>query len=1110
MRKNLLALVMVLGGFTLFGQGSTTSAINGTIRDDDGQVLIGATIKAVHTPSGTVYGNITNSEGIYRIPNMRIGGPYEITISYVGYQEFKQEDVFLTLGQTFRLNTRLSESTTQLDEIIVSTSGLIDGNRTGQQTFIDEELINNTPTVSRSIADYARLNPLARIGEGDDGFTISIAGQNNRYNAIYIDGAINNDVFGLSGGGTNGGQTGVQPISIDAIEQFQIAVAPFDVRKSGFAGGSVNAVTRSGTNDLEGSAYYFVRNESLAGKTPTDLDVTERTKLVPFTAQTYGFRLGGPLIKNKAFFFVNAEIQRDENPQPFDLNVYDGEADVAQLNELSTYIQNRYNYDIGGFTNNIATLESEKFLLKFDWNINSKHKLTARHSYVKAENLEARGSDSDGIGFLNGSEFFVSTTNSSALELNSLIGNDMSNRLIIGTTIVRDDRDPFGNPFPAITLEDGSDDITVSLGAETFSTANLLNQDVFTLTNDLELYRGKHSFLVGVNLEYAKAGNLFIRDNYGNYQWNDGTIIDGTDTIFNATGIDRFLAGLPADEYDRSFSQKDNVVGDESQAIAEFEQLMTGIYFQDEIQINDRFKLTAGLRVDIPFWLTDQPINEDFNNRVIPLLETHHDLKGARTGSFIKSRPVFAPRVGFNYDLKGDRSSQLRGGVGIFTSRIPLVWPGGAYNNYGLNIGGVERSGIAFEPDVNSQPFRADLDNVVPSGQIDLFSEDFKLPQVLKLNMAFDKDLGKGYLLTLEGLYTKNIQAVRYESLNLLPLIDRFTGSPDDRPIYSGPSTRFFPDTVIAPEYTGIYLASNTSKGFSYNLAVTLNKRFESGFQGMLSYSYGDSYSVFDGTSSQNISQWRGYHPALEVDGYNGGRNGIGNPQRSTFSQGHRVLGQLSYGKSYLGFLRTSISLNFEARTGGYFSYVYGANNFRFTDDGGFDNNELIYIPNDASEINLVDLFDTDGVLIATASEQWEALDTFIKNDNHLNSQRGDYAKRNGGVLPMQFTGDFRFLQDFYLETGSGKRNTIQISLDIFNFTNLLNKDWGRRRFAGNFGNYSIVNLQNTSFSPVNPPEFTVDEDILNGDDPWENNVDDSGFRSSRWQMQLGVRYIFN
>jgi hypothetical protein len=490
-----LALVIAFYGMT-FAQGVTTSSMNGVIKDTNGEPLIGANIVAVHLPTGTSYGNATNLDGIYRIPYMKVGGPYKVTISYTGFEDFVRENVILSLGQSYQLNAVLSESSILLEgvEVVASNSALIDGNRDGQSTTVGERLINTVPTVTRSIADYARFNPLASVSEETDGFFFTIAGQNNRYNSIYFDGTVSNDAFGLADSGTDGGQTGVQPISIDAIEEFTIAAAPFDIRQSGFAGGTVNAVTRSGTNEFEGSAYYFWRNEGLAGKTPTDNEDIEREQLAPFTAKTYGLRLGGPIVKNKLFFFVNAELQDDDTPQPFDIADYRGNLDAAGVNNVANFVQSNYGYNVGIYDNNTAYLESTKLLGKIDWNISDKHKLSIRHSYLKAENLEARRSSAGSINFINGSEFFNSTTNSTAIELSSLFSATVSNKLTVGIKFVRDDRDPSGDPFPTLFLEDGNNG-GVNFGAERFSTANLLNQDVITINNDFSIYKGRHNAL---------------------------------------------------------------------------------------------------------------------------------------------------------------------------------------------------------------------------------------------------------------------------------------------------------------------------------------------------------------------------------------------------------------------------------------------------------------------------------------------------------------------------------------------------------------------------------------------------------------------------------------
>lgn len=1092
MKKLLIFSISILMAYFASAQGVTTSSLNGFVMDNNKESLIGANVAAIHEPSGTFYGNSTNSQGIFRIQNMRVGGPYTVTVSYTGYEDFVTNDVYLTLGQSFNLNVIMNEQGTNLETVTVTASkGIFDGNRTGQSTIIDEAMIDDTPTISRSIGDFARLNPLANIGEDDDGFEISLAGQNNRYNSIYIDGAVSNDVFGLAGSGTNGGQTGVNPISIDAIEQFQISIAPFDVRQSGFAGGAINAVTRSGTNNLEGSAYIFHRNENLAGKTPIDLEDAERERLADFSATTYGLRLGGALVKDKVFFFVNAEIQRDDTPQPFEIDAYNGDADDARLGELSNFINENYNYDIGTYDNNTAFLNSEKFLAKLDFNLHQDHKLSLRHSLVRANNLEARNSGINAINFLTGSESFVSTTNSTALELNSVFGNTMSNNLTVSASFVRDDRDPSGDPFPTVFIEDG--DGAINLGAERFSTANLLNQDAITIKNDFNIYKGKHNILIGANLELFNAGNLFIRNNFGRYRW-----FNDTDT--GQSGLDQFLAGAPATQYERSFSQVDNIAGDETAAIANFNQTLLGLYIQDEIQMSSKFKLTAGLRVDVPIWPTDQPINEQFNNNTIPAIESFgYDLKGAETGSFIGSSLLFSPRIGFNYDVKGDKTTQIRGGVGIFTSRIPLVWPGGAYNNYGFNIGEGGSNNQEFIADVQNQPVRADLDNLTPSGQIDLFAEDFKLPQVLKMNLAVDKNLGNGLVATLEGIFSKDINAVRYENLNLKPSPANLTDAGgDDRPLFLGTQAAFG-DDVIDPDYTFIMLGSNTNQGYAYNFAASLSKSFSNGFTGVVSYSYGDSYSLFDATSSQNNSQWRGFHNV-------NGRNTEQDAQRSTFAAGHRIFGQVSYQMEYLNWGRSKISLNFNAQSGNNFSYVVGARNFLFIDDGGFDNNELVYVPTSLSDIPLTTLSYNDRDY--SPEEQWEILNEYIDNNSGLSDFRGDYVERNSARSPMEFTMDLRFLQDLFTNIG-GKNNTLQLSIDVFNFTNMINPNWGRVRFAGAFGNYRLLELENSTVGGNTTPEYTIATDLIDGEDPWTNNIDDAGFRSSRWQMQVGLRYTF-
>lgn len=1087
--KQILLRVLTLSVFAFFamnasGQGLTTASMNGRVVDENGAALPGATVIAVHTPSGTQYGNLSDLDGYFRIPNMRVGGPYKVQVNFVGYSQFEKTGINLSLGQKYYVAVQMNEGSTELEEVIVTASAgdIFDGNRTGAETALTTDQINAAPTVGRSVGDLARFNPQTIINEGNDGLEISIGGMNNRYNAIYIDGAVNNDVFGLAGSGTNGGQTGVSPISLDAIEQFTVSVAPFDVRQSGFAGGSINAVTRSGTNDIEASAYYFVRNENFAGDTPLDDGQDgDREPLPEFTAETYGVRVGGPIVKDKLFFFVNAEFQRDETPQPFNFDNYRGDATQADINNLVNFLDNTYGYNPGSYLSNTAFLNSDKITAKFDYNLSDNHKLTFRHSYTKAENLEARSSSATGIRFSNGSEYFVSETNSSALEVRSSIGDNMSNHFTFGATLVRDDRDPLGDPFPTVFIDDEAGGI--SFGSEPFSTANLLNQDVFTFTNNFEIYKGKHSILIGGNFEFYKVENLFIPFNYGEYQWSRGNPVSGS-------FLNDFITGELATQYSFTYGLNSTTNGDETTgAAAEFTASQLGFYVQDEIQMNEKLKLTVGLRADVNFF-EDTPENELFNDPAT-LAQFPYDLQGAKTGQFIDPQISWSPRVGFNYDVKGDRTLQIRGGVGLFTSRIPLVWPGAAFNNTGLNTGNTFRRVDldflgpipAFEADVNNQFRSIAVGERVPSGNIDLFASDFKVPQVLKFNLAADKQFNNGLIWTVEGLYTKFLNNVYYQNINVDIPTTRATGTPDNRFIDY--------EDRIDGTYQRVILGSNTSEGYAYNLSTSLSKQFSKEFSATLNYSYGDSWTIYDGTSSQNSSQWRGLHAI-------NGRNNWNEIQRSDFAQGNRLLANVSYRKEYAGFAATQISIVWEGQSGNPYSYIYGDGDDITGEDSR--NRELVYVPASQNEIVFADA--------ATAADQWNRLNAFIENDDYLSERRGQYAERNQSRTPFESIFDLRILQDFYLKMGNGKKNTLQLSLDIFNVGNLLNQDWGRR--YGRSGSYELLQFVDFAADGTTPTfEYEGFADGFNDDEAWNGDLDDSGFLSSRWQMQFGVRYIF-
>jgi hypothetical protein len=1127
---------LIFSGTNLFAQGNTNASMVGKVSEISG-VLPGATVVAVHTPSGSKYGTSTDNNGYFKISNMRVGGPYKVTISYVGYKTEEIGNVFLQLGDSQNVSIILTEDTSALNEVVITggKDNVFNSKKTGAQTIIDSKKINSLPSLSRNISDFARLTPQAQIRNDDQ---ISISGQNNRYNAIYIDGAVNNDVFGLADNGTNGGQTGVSPISLDAIEQFQVQVAPFDVKISGFAGGAISAITRSGTNDFEGSAYFLGRNQDIAGKTPPSLVAagSSREKLSDFTAYTAGIRAGGAIIKDKLFYFINYERQNNETVQPFDIGLYNGNAKTFPvpglpilerstantINYLRNELVRRYGYDVGGYTNKLATLVSDKLIAKVDYNFNDNHKLAVRHSYVKADNVSPNRTSTNAINFENGAQIINSVTNSTSLELNSKFSDKISNNFVVGYTSVNDDRGFIGNPFPYLIISDDAG--TINVGSENFSTANLLEQKILTITNNLEIALGKHNLTVGFNFEKSDAKNVFFGNNFGTYNFENET--SGGTLV--RTGLERFLNNMKPSLFQLGYSLVGGT-GDNSQGVADFTVNQWGAYLQDEFRVADNFKLTYGIRFDVPVWdsyINNQDFNEGWLNTngtrelsTVELLQAAgKDLKGARVGQPVATKVHFSPRLGFNYDVFNNKKTQLRGGVGVFTSRLPLVWPGGAYSNNGVTQGAIEISGITnpnmpfFNPNTNaivepitsgsipnsfSPLYHNNISNtltplgVLPgnagkrgnfSGNVDLFASNFRLPQVLKASLAIDQKLPYGILFSADATWNDNISAIKYENLNISNPTVTMTGA-DNRPRYTNPR--------IDGTYNRITLASNTSEGYAWNTSYTFSKTFTTDRMDVFvqgTHAYGDSKVLFDATSSQNSSQWR------NIETVNGS-NRIGGVSTSDFAQGHRFLGVVSFNYKWSEYTKTKLGLYYEGVQGTPVSYVYAGT--RFLGDTS-SNSALIFIPANQSQINLL-----DNPLGLNAQQQWEALDQYIRGNDYLNSRRGTYAERNGHRLKMSHIVDLKFAQEFTITSGKQKHN-FEITADIFNFTNLLNQDWGKRYFASND---QVQLINHIDFAPgTNTPRFRFNPAATTS----MNQVDDAGLNSSRWQAQLGVRYTFN
>lgn len=1081
-------------------QAVTTATVMGRVVGADGAPIQNAQVTILNTATGIQRTTVTRADGRFLVPGLRPGGPYRVEAEMIGRADAVVEDLRLSLGETQELTLVLSERAVELEGIAVTATRGGDFVETaGVAKVLDEAEIESSPSLSRDLADFVRFTPQAYVeNDDDDGPAISIAGQNNRYNTIYIDGAVSNDVFGLSAQGVNGGQTGATPISMEAIEQIQIAISPFNVTQSGFTGGAINAVTRSGTNQFEGSAFYEHRNASLAGKTPTAEPDFERTRLPDFTTWRTGFRFGGPIVQDKAFFFVNGEILRSATPQPFNV-AYEGNS-ADRLDELRQFLIDEVGYDPGTFADKQGTLDNEKILAKFDWEINDNHRVNAQYRYSHSENLDAFRSGATQINYSNNAEVFPNDTHNGTIELNSRFGDAFSNKLILGYTSVLDDRDYDGEPFPTITIRDGAGEIR--LGAEPFSTANLLDQDILTLTNNFNWFLGEHTLTAGAHLEYYDIANLFIPFNFGWYFF-----FGGMDDFMQAvrTGEAPFATGVL-----RGYSLvgDESAFGDESENIGAFNAYQAGVYLQDRWQVSDRLDLTYGVRVDVPEITTKPRFAPDVFDTTIPAILDHYALNGARPGETPDPQPYFQPRFGFEYDLQEDRSSKLRGGAGVFMGRVPFVWPGSMFLNNGANTGIVAKfftGGIPFRPDpqngVTAEDFGADTP--IPSGRLEIFEEGFRYPTVFRTSLGLDHQFGNSIVATLEGQYTNTLNNILVTNVNLDPTCLRNLDGPDTRQFYGCDFRRGRIDVSsnqIDSRYTNIQRVGSTGEGYTYDITAALDIPVREQLRAFASYTYGDAFAVNDGTSSQVNSLWQ--YPATV-----GGGNNL-QLARSDFSIGHRVLGRVTWREEYLGNLGTSITLSYIGESGRPFSYIIGdSEDMMGMPDA--DDAELFYIPENASDLTFAPIEDRDGNVILTAAEQAAQLEEFISGVEYLNSRRGQYAERNGDRTPFEHVIDLRLAQQFLFDA-LGVQNRGEVYLNVFNFSNLLNEEWGRRYI----GIFTHDVLQFEGFQDPDSGDYTpvyqYHRDELDGyDDMFNRLISDFGTYSARWQMQLGVRYSF-
>jgi len=1076
MKKNLFIFTLLSAvSLTALGQGITTASIRGEVKDSNGEALPGATVIATHTPSGTEYGSVTDVNGRFRLANTRVGGPYEVKITFVGFADYTKSGIYLSLGQNYTIDAELKESDIQLLEVLVSASrnDILNSERTGAATNISNEEINALPTLSRGLEDFNRLTPQANT----NGAGISFAGVNNRFNQFSVDGIVNNDVFGLSASGTNGGQTGVEPISLDAIQEVQVTLAPYDVRLGGFAGGGINAVTRSGTNDFEGSAYYFLENDRFVGLSPNDA----RTPVDAFRDYETGFRLGGPIIKDKLFFFVNGEVTNATTPLSFNpLDPTSGSnITVEEINRVQSVID-RLGYDPGDIGLQSDVLQSEKFLARLDWNLNDDHKITARYSYVEATEIDNINRNPNFATFSNDAVVFPSRTTTLGLEVSSNLGSRFSNNFKIGYTSVRDNRTFAGEPFPEVEVQLGGGR-SLRFGSEEPSVQNQLDQDILTISDNFSYYLGDHTFTVGTHNELYSFFNLFLRRNFGEYRYGSLEDFESIGTA-NPIAPNRF-------RHNYTFS------GNPRDAGADFNALQLGFYIQDEYVVNPRFNVTAGLRIDIPILSDDPAANDTFNNSAIA---QRFDV---RTDRLAEGIVLWSPRLGFNLDPKGDGLTQVRGGLGIFSSRVPFVWVANQFSNAGVSTGSVSifsqddfPTGFDFVADPASQP-QADFFGL-PEGatEINVIDRDFKYPQVFRVNLAVDRQLPGGIVGTFEGIYTKTLNNVTFTNINR-QVINRETIDADGTTIIIDPDTTplvieadgrpLFDNQRIDDRFTDIILLGNTNTGFTYNLSASFKKPFANGLVATAAYTWGEAFDVNPGTSSTASSNWQFVENSQ-------GANNL-ERARADFSAGHRAIGSVSYRLPLNGGHYFSTSLFYNWQSGRPFSYII--NRADLNGDGG-TGNDLIYIPTEE------ELLDVNGPVNFTSVEERVQFNNFIESRPYLRENRGQISERNGDRTPFTSQLDGRVMLDLLLPTKTEKEHRIQITFEVFNIGALINPAWGRT-FGTNFDAFSPLNVTRGTEGTATP-EFSFNEGSLTDGKPFF--VNDFG---SRWRGQLGLRYLF-
>jgi hypothetical protein len=1120
----LIATVFMASPF-LFAQ-ITTSAINGKVTGTTDEVLVGATVVATHVPSGTRYATTTRGGGVFSIQNMKPGGPYLIEITYVGYDAEKMQDIYLQLAESFVMNPVLKKTNATLENVALTTGrrNIFNPNRTGAVTNIGLRQITQLPTISRSINDFTRVTPQSNGP--------SIGGGNFRQNNFTIDGADFNNSFGI---GSNLPANG-SPISIDAIDEISVNVTPYDIRQSGFIGSAINAVTRSGTNTFSGSVYRYFRTERHRGR---KVEKTYFVRPVEEFSQ-YGVRIGGPIIKNKLFFFLNYESEKQPKPiqtrfaataaAPFGSSPNIARPTTDSLNYISQFLLTKYGYVTGRYDNYTPEISRKKVLARIDWNISKNHRVNVRYSQVEGGEPNAPSGSTTGTGntfpsglgrtdannmwYENSNYFQGANFYSFAGELNSTFGK-FSNTLR-GTYTFQNDSRTTTSPKTDPALTGGAYDFPfvdvlsstgvtapapyVSFGYEPFSFGNLRQVNMYSFVDNLSWTTNKHHWTLGAQVEYSKTINGFQRFATSYYRfatWND------------------FATGQKPTDFAITYSLSKNF----APAFSSFKFNQYSVYGQDEISITKDFRLTIGLRLDLP---TFPSVPQIMTNPLVASLTFGNGERintgllpgGVLAGDKMKIRAkdiLWSPRIGFNWDLYGDRSLQIRGGTGIFTGRIPFVWIVSQSGDAGMiQVTRNFNSPSTVPGPFNPNPAAYRPSTVPPAGtivpaSITALDKDFKFPQSWKSSLAMDTKLPWGVIGSLEVIFNKDLNTAFFRNPNFInPQPLNVAGYPDNRLMYGATVNTRFINTLNSsgvPTLNGSsafnpIVLDNGNRGFYFAFTTKLEKPFSKGLFASLAYTKSLAGNLFDGSGDQPQSAWQ---ITPTVNGANTSPQGY-----ASYVLPDRVIGAISYRREWLKHLATTISLLYQGSIDYRFSYVYGAD---FNRDG-VNGNDLIYIPKDArntSEITFVNSTAINGI-VYTAAQQAQLFEDYINQDKYLKKHRGQFAERNGAQAPWRNQVDLKFMQDLFVKAGKN-RHTIQFTVDIFNFGNLINSSWGKVKTVN--ASSILIPQNQTSLVPGGSvvPTFRLATD--------RGQIITRTFRdnvsvTSTYSVQFGIRYLFN